>query len=310
MNISKELKVGTLTAVALVLFYFGFNFLKGIDFFSGTNSYYALYENIDGLIESNPVIINGYSVGRVSDIKINQQGDHMIRVQIDIDEEIMLGENTVALLANTDFLGSKAIVLEIEETIVDRLQDGDTLLSDLDRGITDLLKDSAVPVADNLELTIRKINTILENFEGTGDQIKENLRSLENATNTFSRIANENRLSIKNTVDNTATLSEDLKGTVARLNTLLETSNQTAKKINQLEIEQSLVKLDESLTKLSSVLEKIDEGEGTAGKLINNDSLYVNLNNVAADLDALIIDLNENPKKYVNFSLFGGKNKD
>ena len=114
---SKEIKVGLIGIIGLVLFYLGSNFLKGIDFFSPINRYYALYENVDGLIVANPVIVNGYSVGRVSEIRILQERENKILVSMDIDKDLIIGRSSKATLSSNDFLGSKAIVLSIGDIV-------------------------------------------------------------------------------------------------------------------------------------------------------------------------------------------------
>ncbi len=109
MKFSKEFKVGLLAVVSITVLYFGFNFLKGIDIFEKTKNYYALYTNIDGLTISNPVVINGLSIGRVSTIEILQNKDNLVAVELSIDSKIVLKHGTIARLVNTDFLGSKAM---------------------------------------------------------------------------------------------------------------------------------------------------------------------------------------------------------
>ena len=127
---NKEVKVGIIGVIGLVFFYLGSNFLKGIDFFSPINRYYALYENVDGLIVANPIIVNGFTVGRVSDIKILQNRENKILVSMDIDEGLVIGSNSKATLSSNDFLGSKAIVLTIGD-ITNPIDEGDTINSSI-----------------------------------------------------------------------------------------------------------------------------------------------------------------------------------
>ena len=122
---SKEVKVGILAVVAGVLLYFGFNFLKGNDLFSGIKKYYVKYQNVDGLTVSNPVVVNGLSNGRVSDVKLNQQIGY-IMVELEIKNDFVIGDTTKAILINSDFLGGKAIELDVGDISKPKL-DGDTL---------------------------------------------------------------------------------------------------------------------------------------------------------------------------------------
>src|SRR5688572_7606830 len=187
MNISKEIKVGLFMVVSLVLLYLGFNYLKGIDFFSSTKKYYAVYRNVDKLMPSNLVYINGYSVGRVSNIQFQQTKNRVI-VEMEIDSDIILGDSTVALL-NGDILGTKFIQLDVG-SIANPLQPKDTLRSEIAKGITDFLTE---PVAD-VQTTLRKLNKILDNLGNNSEQLegifndfkstpKRLNRTLDNANN-------------------------------------------------------------------------------------------------------------------------------
>src|SRR5690606_39628379 len=169
MKLSKEFKVGLFMVVALVLLYFGFNFLKGIDVLSSSRKYYAVYNNVDKLTNSNQIFLNGFSVGRVGDIQIMQENGNRVLVTLEIDSEIKLTDSTTAILTG-DFLGNKSILLQ-NVTGSRILEPGDTLRSNLDRGITDILAESAVPVADNLQVTLRKFNVLVEKLTRNTEQL-------------------------------------------------------------------------------------------------------------------------------------------
>jgi phospholipid/cholesterol/gamma-HCH transport system substrate-binding protein len=162
MQISKEVKVGVFMVVALLLLYFGFNFLKGIDFFSSQKKYYAVYDNIDKLTESNQIFLNGLAVGRVSDISIVQGKVNKVIVEMKIDSDVILNNQTTAILSS-DFLGTKSILLDVGKGDKN-LKQNDTLLSALDKGMAELLEQAA-PVASSLQSTLVKVNNILSNLE-------------------------------------------------------------------------------------------------------------------------------------------------
>ena len=132
MKISKEFRVGLLAVISITILYLGFNFLKGIDFFSPNNTYYAVYDNIDGLNISNPVMINGFAVGRVSDIEILQARGNQLLVSLDVKDDQILGSGTRAVI-KSDLLGTKAVHLDSIQ-VGSPLKDGDTLMSKLDKG--------------------------------------------------------------------------------------------------------------------------------------------------------------------------------
>ena len=159
MRLSKEFKVGLFMVVTITLLYFGFNFLKGIDFFSTSNKYFVVYRNVDKLTESNQVFLNGYAVGRVSNIQIEQRKNRVI-VELDINSDIVLTDSSVALL-NGELLGGRFIQLNVKPG-GNELKAKDTFHSDVAKGVMDF----AEPVATNLQTTLKNLNIILENLAG------------------------------------------------------------------------------------------------------------------------------------------------
>jgi len=309
VKISKEFKVGLLAIVSITILYFGFNFLKGIDLFKDTNGYYALYENIDGLTISNPVIINGLSVGRVSYIQILQQKGNLVAVEMNIDSKIVLSNGTVARLINTDFLGSKAIELILSDSVDYYYEDGDTLRSAVDEGITEFLKESAGPVADNLGTTIGRLNAILENFQGNSEKINATLANLDGITRNLNRKMPTMQDSLIVLLSNLNNNSRELSEVLTGLKPVLANTAQITDSLKTVDFGKTMDKTQLMLDNLNSNLEKMKAGEGTMGKLMHDDSLYVYLSHTARDLDKLLVDLQENPGKYVQFSVFGKKDK-
>ncbi len=309
MKISKEIKVALLGIISLCILYFGFNYLKGINLFENTNHYFALYENIDGLTVSNPVIINGLSVGRVNHIEILQDKGDQIVVEINIDGDIKLRKGTKAKLINTDFLGSKAIELKIGDVKGEYYQTGDTLPSEVDPGITEFLKQSAAPVAANLGITITRINAILESFKGNSEVINSTLRNIEGMTASLDRNlpAMQERLVVL--LDNLNKNSEELSKMMADMKPLLQNTTQITDSLKVLEFSSMMNKTQELLDNMNANLEGLKEGEGTMGKLMKDDSLYLYLSYTARDLDKLLLDFQANPGRYVQFSVFGKKDK-
>lgn len=309
MKISKEFKVGLLAIVSITILYFGFNFLKGIDLFKETNNYYALYENIDGLTASNPVIINGLSVGRVSNIQILQNKGNLVSVEMSVDSKIDLNIGTVARLMNTDFLGSKAIELILYDSSKVIYEDGDTLESEVDEGITEFLKQSAGPVADNIGTTITRINAILESFQGNSEKINATLANIEKMTENVTRNLPHMEEKYYVLMDNLSKNSQELNEVLIALKPVLANAAQFTDSLKTLELSETLDKTQLMLDNLNTNLVSLKEGNGTMGKLLHDDSLYVYMSHTARDLDRLLVDLQENPNRYVQFSMFGKKDK-
>lgn len=293
---SKEFKVGLIALVAGVLLYYGFNFLKGIDFFSPTNKYYAIYDNVDGLNKSNPVIINGLAVGRVSRIRLMQNHRNLILVELDIDESIMLGDSTVASLANTDFLGSKGIVLTVGP-LTNPIEPGDTLTSYVDKGLNEILA-SAEPVANNLNTTITRVNEILIGLKGSGEKINETLGELQKTSVSVNEIIAQNQGQLANIMANTAVLIQKLNVKLDQIDPVLAKTEGVLDSLSNLEINQTLLAMRDVMDNLNVTIEKLRSEEGTLGKLISNDSLYNNMNKTMTDLDKLIIHMDQYPKHF------------
>ncbi|SMD32172.1 phospholipid/cholesterol/gamma-HCH transport system substrate-binding protein [Reichenbachiella faecimaris] len=294
---SKEVKVGLFAIISGAILYLGFNYLKGIDFFSPTNKYYVLYKNIDGLNVSNPVIVNGYAVGRVSSIGILQKRDNKIIVELDVDEKVILGDTTVAQLTNSDFLGSKAILLQIGD-LSKPLKSGDTLKSDIDKGIAALFE-SAEPITSNLTVTIRRINEILLGMEGAGEDIKLVLNSLNTTLRGVNQFVRQNNANLKQTLTGVNTLLANVNDKVDMLEPVLANADSTLDMVQGLPLDSAINALNGTLAQLTLMMEDINSGKGTVGKILKEDSLYNNLNKTIEDLDQLIIHFDNNPKHFL-----------
>ena len=294
---NKEVKVGIIGVIGLVFFYLGSNFLKGIDFFSPINRYYAVYDNVDGLIVANPVIVNGYTVGRVSNIKILQERDNKILVTMDIDEDLVIGKGSEATLSSNDFLGSKAIILSIGD-ISNPLVDGDTVSSEIDGGLSELLE-KATPITDNLGVTISRLNEILASLRGSGNMITNTLDNLNDVLSNTNNLIDSNEETITNTLTNLNDLTTDLTKKLNDIDPIIEGANSMINNLNKVDFENTFSEIDFLLTSVNGVFDDIESGNGgTLSLLLSDDSLYNNLNKTAFDLDKLLKHINENPKHF------------
>ena len=308
-GLSKEFKVGLMGIISLAIFYFGFNYLKGIDFFSSTSTYYALYKNIDGLSPSNPVIINGLTVGRVGKIKILQHKDDRILVELNVDSDIQVRKGTTAKLFNLDFLGSKAIELILSDSTTEVYESGDTLHSEVDQGITAFLEQSAGHMADNLGATIGRINDILDSFKGNSEKINHSLSNIEGITKELNKSLPALITGLQNTLNSYKRNSDEISGLMADIKPTTDHLASFSDSLANLQLGTMINELTLTLNKLNVVLDSVNQGQGTIGKLISDDSLYIYLSNTARDLDLLLVDLEARPERYVQFSMFGKKDK-
>ena len=267
------------------------------DSFSPVSRYYAVYENVDGLIVANPIIVNGYSVGRVSDIRILQDRDNKILVSMDIDKDLIIGMNSKATLSSNDFLGSKAIVLSIGD-INSPINEGDTIMSEIAGGLSELLE-KATPITDNLGVTISRLNDILASLRGSGDMITTTLDNLNNVLTNTNDLIDNNEETITTTLENLNSLTDDLSKKLSDIDPIIKGANDMISNLNSVDFENTFNQIDILLTSMNGVFDDIESGEGgTLSLLLSDDSLYNNLNKTAFDLDKLLQHINENPKHF------------
>ena len=291
MKLSKELKVGLFMVVTITLLYFGFNFLKGIDFFSTSDKYYVVYQNVDQLTESNQVFLNGYAVGRVSNIQIQQQKNRVV-VELDINSDIILTDSTTALLNGT-LLGARFIQLDVRPGVT--LGNKDTLIAEVAKGVMDF----AEPVATNLQTTIKDLNIILKALAGNTkrlDTIFIRFQSTPALLNKTLSTANSNIDQLGTTFKDVAS---NINGTLTELKPTLSNFKTLSDSLKMMELNGTITKAQRSLTSLNETLAKLSKGDNTASKLLTEDSLYVNLNRLLESVDSLAEHFNKNPKHFL-----------
>lgn len=294
---NKEFKVGLFAAITLVLLYFGFNFLKGIDFFSTTNKYYVIYDNIDELAVSNPVLVNGFAVGRVSHISIMQKRQNKVLVELMIDSDIKMGDSTQAIL-NSDFLGGKSILLSIGK-VTTPLKPKDTLIAEVAKGMLDLLSETATPVADNVQTTLRKFNIILDNLTKNSQQLDTIFLRLQATPLLLNRTLATANGSIEELAISFKSVAGNLNGTLTELKPVVTNFKIFSDSLKRMELNQTVRETKQTVEKLNAMMDKFGEGNSTIKKLMTEDSLYVNLNKLLMSLDTLAHHFDNNPKHFL-----------
>jgi phospholipid/cholesterol/gamma-HCH transport system substrate-binding protein len=296
MKISKEVKVGLFMVSSIVLLYFGFNFLKGIDFFSTDKKYFAIYKNIDKLTESNQIYLNGYAVGRVSDIIIQQHKNRVI-VELSINSKIEVTRTTVAVL-NGELLGGRFIQL-IYGKRGEILDSKDTIQTDVAKGLTELIQENAQPVAANLQTTLQKLNGILDTL-GTSTQL---LNGMLTDLKSTPRLLNSTISSVRGNVGDLSgtfqLVGTNLSTTLADLKPTLQNFKTLSDSLKMIQLNGTLNKAQLTIAKLNETLSKLSKGDNTASKLMTEDSLYNNLNSLLHNLDSLADHFNQNPRHFM-----------
>ena len=308
MTISKETKVGLLALISFVILYLGFNFLKGKDFFSPENQYFVIYKNVEGLTAANQVSLSGMKVGQVK--KVELIAGNQVKVTLAIRKDLPLPEGTQAILSSDGLLGGKLVRLYMGQG-AKNIAVGGSLTPMSETGISDLIKEKALPLINNLDSLTRSLRVVTKSFEATGSSVNGLIKNTDKTVSLLGGTMNstiaENRASLAGVTANMKSLTSNLIETEKSLKPLIGKFSSIADSLNALKISQAIATTQKSLEGLQRIMVGIESGQGSMGKLLKDDSLYSNINRSLADLDKLLIDFRLAPKRYVNLSLFGKK---
>jgi phospholipid/cholesterol/gamma-HCH transport system substrate-binding protein len=321
VKLSKEVKVGIVTTIAIACFLYGFNFLKGRDLFSTQRKYYAIYTDIDGLVRANPLLVNGFQIGMVGDIKLFPDTTGRIVVTLVItNDDIKIPKNTIAEVMSSGLLGSKIVQLYLGSG-TDYAESGDTLHSAQEDNFKQAVNKTIEPLqkkATNLISSIDSVMTVVQevlnadtrkNLIKSFESIKQALSSLEITSYRLDTLVLTEKEKISDIFTKINMIATTLSSNSANLNNIISNFSSISDSLAKSNITSVIKNADSALSQAASIFTKINKGEGTMGMLINNDSLYRKLDSSAADLDKLLEDLRLNPHRYVHISVFGGKNK-
>ncbi len=314
MKISNETKIGILTAFAITLLIIGYNFLKGNDVFSNSDKYYAFYKKIDGLEKSNAVLLNGYQIGKISDLEMMPSG--LIKVKISINESLTFPKNTLATISNTSLLGGKAMTITLGNSL-EMLNEGDTLTGMIESNISetiDPLIDQSTKVMKTLDSITLSVNAILNpqfraNLDKSMASLSKTAANFESTSNSLNNLMASEAGRLKIIIQNAASITANLEKNNQKVNDILANVDKITDQVAKANLLGTLEKANSTLSEFSAITTKINNGEGSMGLLINDKKLYNNLNSSAANLDQLFIDLKRNPRRYLSFSVFGKKDK-
>lgn len=312
MKISNETKIGVLTTIGITILILTYSYLRGNDVFSSTNKFYAIYNSVEGLAVSKPVLVNGFPIGRVS--KMDLQSDGRTIVQFKIEPKYNIPNNTLAKLVSTDLLGTKAIVFEMGNSKV-YAEDQDTLKADIQGSLAQSLQPiqkKAEQLINKMDSSLAAINKILNpDFQKNVDRsflsIANSLQTLEGTTKKIDALVASQSGHINGIMANAEDVSGNLKTSTSHLNAIATNVETFSNDLSHSNLKETLDNANKAVAELQAAINKVNDGKGSLSLLLNDDKLYKNLNDASANLNNLFIDLKAHPKRYVSFSVFGGK---
>ena len=306
MKISREIKTALLVIASILLFIWGYSFLKGRDLLNSYKTFYVVYDNVEGLAASAPLTINGLVVGRITSITL-RPSDAKLVVELQLKNDFPISKSSSINIYEPGLIGGKQIQIVPNLEDPNLAQSGDTLTGRIVPGLTALVGEKLTPLQEKVEKTIVSADSVLNNLNKVLDaktraNLRESIAKLNATLGEFSAASKnvngmlaENRSKISSTMTNL----DKASGNFARISDT----------IAKADIGKTIRSLEGTLAKVNAMIASIESGNGTLGKLVKDDALYTNLNKSSRELELLLQDLRLNPTRYINVSVFGKKNK-
>ncbi len=318
MKISNETKIGVLAIVGVAALVIGFSYLKGHGVFKKEKLIYAVYSDVQGLKQSNPVVINGLQIGRIESL---DGGKNMRRivVTVSLSKDVNIPKNSLAVI-NPNLLGSPTLEIQLgsERTY---LMNGDTLLTTLSGGAFDEAMKLINPVLYEVKNAVKSLDSVLTTISTvfdvrTKDNIKNILSNLDAATASFvvtsgsiQKLMDVQNGALAQSLGNLNTFTSNLNTNNTQLDSIMKNTKAFSKKLALIDLQQTLDTLNVVINNFKVGSEKINSKDGSLGLLLNDKTLYHNLESTSNKINILMDDIRVHPRRYVNFSVFGRKSK-
>ncbi|MCC9016215.1 MULTISPECIES: MlaD family protein [Flavobacterium] len=306
MKLTREIKTAILVIASILLFIWGYSFLKGKDLFTDYKTLYAEYDNVEDLSASAPVTINGLTIGKVTKITINEVTGKLL-VELQLKTDFPISKTSQASLYSPSLIGGKQIKIVPNFADKELAVDGQTLASVVEPGLKESLGGKIEPIQVKLEKMLVNIDNLVSGLNNVLDKkgqedLKKTLAELSQTMEQFHKASG----SINTILD---TNKGQINGVVSNFNKMSSNFNKISDSLNKADLGKTVRNLNQTLAKVDGIMSNLNSGKGTAGKLLNDDALYNNLAKTSKELELLLQDVRLYPTRYVNVSLFGKKNK-
>ena len=290
-KIKSEAKIGLIVILASAIFIWGLNYLKGVNLLNPSNQFFVSYNQVDGLVKSSPVNLDGYQVGLVRDIEYQYDNPGHILVELDLNNNLHLQKGTKAVI-KSEMLGNPQVVLVLGPQSAEKLESGDTLIAGRIPGMMDQLSNGLLTDVQKL---IHRTDTLLASVEVlvSNGSLNKSLTSIEKTSKELEQISTKLNRS----------MDKEIPAILKNVEALTAKFSEAGTQVNQIDF----ASLNKTLNELGTLSVKLNSPDNSMGLLLNDKSLYLNLNNTAQNANSLLLDLKERPKRYVHFSLFGSK---
>ncbi len=321
MKIRREFIIGVIASFTLIAFYWGFSFLKGDDIFSKEREFVLIYDKVAGLNVSNPVNVNGLNVGKVSYVGfIPGDTNARIIVKIKLTNDIAIPKNTLAVI-KSDFLGVNSIELKLKPSS-QLAKTGDTLNTALATTIQEEVSLQMLPIKAKAEDMMSSLDSVLgairyifnketqQHLAKTFASIQTTITNLEHTSYGLDTIVSGQTTNLGAIFADIKSITGNLNANSEKINNIIANFSDISDSLSAVDMKATLDKVDAALLSFQEISDKVNSGQGSLGKLVNNDSLYFELEGASHELNQLLEDIKLNPKRYVRVSVFGGKNND
>jgi phospholipid/cholesterol/gamma-HCH transport system substrate-binding protein len=312
MKVSREFLIGVLVVIAIALLYLGVNYLKGVNLFLKQQKYYAVYENAAGLTASNPVILNGFKIGIVSDVHMHEDGSGRIVAEVVLnDHKLKVPKDTRLEIFDADLFGGKAIQILLGKS-TDLAENKDTLASGISLGLTESIKQEIEPLKQKTSQLFSGVDSVITNLNNVlggpqtknlGDifvSLKKTMENLEGTSSKLNGVIDANTDNLTKIFDNVESITANLDSNNEMLTKAIKNASLITDSLAALNLSSTLAKVDAALLDFNHLITNINNGDGTLGKLIHTDSELVTASH---SLDLLLNDMRVHPKRYLSFSL-------